>query len=229
MAVVGGAASGAGQRRVIQTPGGPASAELFAATRAGRSRARGLVLVLGHGASGGTDARDLQVLATTLPRLGTTVVLVEQPWRLAGRKVAVRPAALDLAWTAVLAELTAQGVTGTGLVVGGRSAGARVACRTAIQVGAVAVVALAFPLHPPGKPERSRADELLAAGVPTLVVQGERDAFGGPAEFPAGPAMVRVPGADHGFRVAARAPGDQDQVLSEMATAVAVWLRDSAR
>ncbi|MGQ0623275.1 MAG: alpha/beta hydrolase family protein [Sporichthyaceae bacterium] len=211
-------------RRLIQTPGGPASAEVFEAARTGRSRSARGVLVLGHGAGGGTDARDLQALAATLPRLGTAVVLVEQPWRLAGRKVAVRPAALDIAWRAVLEELAAAGLTSAGLVVGGRSAGARVACRTAAQVGAVAVLALAFPLHPPGRPERSRGAELAGAGVPTLVVQGTRDAFGAPEDFPAGVEVVGVPGADHGFKVGARAVPDQATVLADLVAAVAGWL-----
>src|SRR5581483_169230 len=121
-------------------------------------------------------------LAGGLPPTGVTVALVEQPWRLAGRKVAGPPQQLAAAWIAVLAELRPAGP----VVVGGRSAGARVACRTALTVGADAALALAFPLHPPGRPEKSRAGELLESGVPTLVVQGERDPFGGPAEFPPG-------------------------------------------
>lgn len=149
------------------------------------------LLVLGHGAGGGIEALDLQAAREAAEELGWRVALVEQPWRVRGRKVAEAPPRLDAAWTAVLETLD-----GTPLVVGGRSAGARVACRTAAAVGADAVLCLAFPLHPPGRPERSRLEELTAVAVPTLVVQGDRDAFGVP------PGAVLVPGADHGFRVA---------------------------
>ena len=157
-----------------------------------------------------------------LPGRGVTVVRVEQPWRVAGRRVAAPPSTLDRAWLAVLQELAVEGP----LVVGGRSAGARVACRTARSVGAVGVVALAFPLHPPGRPERSRLDELEDAGVPTLVVQGERDAFGGPAAFPRkhpSPYVVHaVPGADHSFRVTRSY--DREAVLAGVASTVAQWV-----
>jgi predicted alpha/beta-hydrolase family hydrolase len=189
--------------------------------------------VLGHGAGGGIEARDLTALARSLPDRGVTVALVEQPWRVAGRKLAGRPATLDEAWTAVLGDASvrrALGVRGGGrLVVGGRSAGARVACRTAVRVAADAVVALAFPLHPPGRRSApsdaapsdaasigdpgGRGAELLGAGVPALVVQGERDPFGGPAEvvealtrtasgLPV--SVAAVPHADHAFAVPAR-------------------------
>jgi predicted alpha/beta-hydrolase family hydrolase len=136
---------------------------------------------------------------------GWEVVLVEQPWRVAGKRVAPAPARLDVGWLAVmerLAGLSSPGSAGP-LVVGGRSAGARVACRTAAEVGARAVCCLAFPLHPPGRPERSRANELAApgaAGIDVLVVQGERDPFGGPADIVAldlaGVEVVAVSG-DH--------------------------------
>lgn len=208
------------QPRRISTPGGPASVQVFPARKSGPRR----TLVLGHGAGGGTGARDLQVLATALPPRGTAVILVEQPWRLAGRKVAGPPPTLDVAWVAVLAELRKAELLGPTLVVGGRSAGARVACRTATAVGAAACVALSFPLHPPGRPERSRLAELLGAGVPTLVVQGERDSFGGPAEFPPGTAIVAVPGADHGLKVPARAALGQAAALTLITDAVHAWL-----
>ena len=160
-------------------------------------------LVLGHGAGGGVEAADLQRLAQLLPRRGITVVLVEQPWRVAGQRVAVRPPLLDQAFLAVCDRQRPR----TPLVVGGRSAGARVACRTGRQVGAVGVLALAYPLHPPGRPDRSRADELLRAGLPTLVVQGGRDPFGTPGELrplrTPTRRLVVVPGADHGFSVRA--------------------------
>jgi predicted alpha/beta-hydrolase family hydrolase len=137
------------------------------------------------------DALDLLAARDAAHAQGWRVALVEQPWRVAGKKVAVPPPKLDLAWVDVLKELS-----GGPLVVGGRSAGARVACRTAAEVGADGVLCLAFPLHPPGKPERSRLDELTAVQVPVLVVQGDKDAFGMP------PGATVVPGADHGFRVA---------------------------
>jgi predicted alpha/beta-hydrolase family hydrolase len=147
--------------------------------------------VLGHGAGGGVDALDLLAARDAAHAAGFRVALVEQPWRVKGKKVAEAPARLDQAWVDVLEHLT-----GAPLVVGGRSAGARVACRTAEEVGAAAVLCLAFPLHPPGRPERSRLEELTTVRVPVLVVQGDRDPFGMP------PGATVVPGADHGFRVA---------------------------
>jgi len=142
-------------------------------------------VVLGHGAGGSSWSADLQAL-TSLTEHGWLVVLVEQPWRVAGRKVATPPAQLDVAWLAVLAALTSgRGSLPRPWVVGGRSSGARVACRTAAAVGADAVLALSFPLHPPGKPEKSRAKEaqlVLDAGTRLVVIQGEKDPFGGPEE-----------------------------------------------
>ena len=184
-------------------------------------------LVLGHGAGGGVGARDLVALATRLPALGVTVVLVEQPWRTAGRKIAVAPAQLDLAWRAVLASDEFGDRLGDRsgcLVVGGRSAGARVACRTASAVGADGVLALAFPLHPPGRPGRSRADELLAVTVPLLVVQGGRDAFGPAAEFPPGICVAEVPHADHAFAVPKRGTATQAAALAEVCRAAVSYL-----
>lgn len=177
-------------------------------------------LVLGHGAGGGIQAPDLVALARELPRRGISVVLVEQPWRVAGRKVSSPPDRLDRAWLAVLESLE----IGTPLVVGGRSAGARVACRTALGTGARGVVALAFPLHPPGRPERSRLAELTGAGVPTLVVQGTGDAFGGPAEFPAGIELRPIEGADHGFKISKAAGVTQSAALASVAADVAGWV-----
>lgn len=201
----------------IGTPAGEARVDVRPATAGQR-----LTLVLGHGAGGGIEAADLVALADVLPGRGVTVVRVEQPWRVAGRKVAGAPATLDRAWLAVLAGL---GLTGP-VAVGGRSAGARVACRTARTVGALACVALAFPLHPPGRPERSRLAELEDVGMPTLVVQGERDPFGGPQAFPRrdhAPYVVHaVPGADHSFRVPAA--GDRARTLTDLAGAVGDWL-----
>ena len=163
--------------REIHTPVGMARAHLWRP-----SRPCGAV-VLGHGAGGSSRSADLQVL-TSLTADGWLVVLVEQPWREAGRKVATPPAQLDVAWLAVMAALTSgRGALPRPLVVGGRSAGARVACRTAAAVGADAVLALSFPLHPPGKPGRSRASEALlvtSAGTRLAVIQGEKDPFGSP-------------------------------------------------
>jgi len=206
-------------RYSFDTPTGPARAEV---SPSGRNPKR--VLVLGHGAGGGIDARDLAALAADLPGRGITVIRVEQPWRVAGRKVAAPPKQLDLAWLAVLDGLRAARELRVPFVVGGRSAGARVACRTARAVGAAGALALAFPLHPPGKPGASRAEELLEAGVDTLVVQGERDPFGGPAEFPSGTRIVVVPEADHGFKVPARAALGQAQTLERIVVAVGDWL-----
>ncbi|MGF1431091.1 alpha/beta family hydrolase [Kitasatospora sp. LaBMicrA B282] len=200
----------------VATPAGPARISWHRA--AGRPRA---VLGLGHGAGGGIEAADLAALAAALPGQGVTVALVEQPWRVAGRKVAPAPKTLDTGWLPVAERLAAEGVP---LLVGGRSAGARVACRTGAAVGAAAVLALSFPLHPPGRPERSRAEELLGAGLPTLVVQGERDAFGTPAEFPAGTRLVPVPYADHGFKLPKSAPLSRAAALDLVTAAVADWL-----
>ncbi|MFF1284102.1 alpha/beta family hydrolase [Streptomyces sp. NPDC058299] len=180
-----------------------------------------LVLAVGHGAGGGIEARDLRVLARTLPARGITVALVEQPWRVAGKKVAPAPKTLDTGWRGVWPALARSGLP---VVSGGRSAGARVACRTAAELGARAVLALSFPLHPPGRPERSRAGELLGAGVPTLVVQGGNDPFGRPEEFPEGDFdLVEVDHADHGLAVPRRADLTQEQALDLIAGRVAGW------
>ncbi|MFG2535482.1 alpha/beta family hydrolase [Streptomyces sp. NPDC048511] len=184
-------------------------------------RAR-LVLAVSHGAGGGIEARDLQALGAALPDRRVTVALVEQPWRVAGKKLAPAPRTLDTGWRGLWPALTAPGLP---VVAGGRSAGARVACRTAAELGARAVLALSFPLHPPGKPEKSRADELLGTGVPTLVVQGGRDPFGRPEEFPPGEhGLVEVPYADHGFAVPKKAPLTVDQAMDLLTGAVAEWL-----
>ncbi|MFF5250525.1 alpha/beta family hydrolase [Streptomyces leeuwenhoekii] len=180
-----------------------------------------LVLAVGHGAGGGIEARDLTALAAALPGHGVTVALVEQPWRVAGKKVAPAPRTLDTGWRGVWPALTAPGLP---VISGGRSAGARVACRTAAELGARGVLALSFPLHPPGRPEKSRADELLGTGVPTLVVQGGNDPFGRPEEFPAGPyELVQVAHGDHGFAVPKRAAVTQQEALAAVTAAVVTW------
>ncbi|MDH6701466.1 alpha/beta family hydrolase [Streptomyces griseoviridis] len=183
-----------------------------------------LLLAVSHGAGGGIDARDLRALAAVLPGHGVSVALVEQPWRVAGKKVAPAPKTLDLGWRGLWPALAA---TGLPVIAGGRSAGARVACRTAAELGAHAVLALSFPLHPPGRPEKSRAAELLGAGVPTLVVQGGNDPFGRPEEFPPGDGapyrLVEVPSADHGFAVPKRAALGQDEAVTIVTDAVTTW------
>ncbi|TJZ45201.1 hydrolase [Streptomyces piniterrae] len=179
------------------------------------------VVALGHGAGGGIGARDLQALAAALPARGYTVALVEQPWRVAGKKVAPAPKTLDAGWTALWPALAKPGLP---VVAGGRSAGARVACRTARELGAYAVLALSFPLHPPGKPERSRVDELTGAGVPTLVVQGARDPFGRPEEFPPGTELAEVAYGDHGFAVPKSAGVGEAESMAALTDAVLAWL-----
>ncbi|MGW6010381.1 alpha/beta hydrolase family protein [Streptomyces sp. NPDC055210] len=197
------------------------------ADRADRAaKAARLVLAVSHGAGGGIEARDLRALAAVLPAHGVTVALVEQPWRVAGKKLAPAPKTLDTGWRGLWPALAAPGLP---VVAGGRSAGARVACRTASELGAHAVLALSFPLHPPGRPEKSRAGELLGAGVPTLVVQGGNDPFGRPEEFPERTRpdsyeLVEVPYGDHGFAVPKRAPVDQEQALTVITDGVLKWV-----
>ena len=181
------------------------------------------VLAVSHGAGGGIEARDLQALAHVLPEHDVTVALVEQPWRVAGKKVAPAPKTLDLGWYGLWPALTKLGLP---VISGGRSAGARVACRTATELGAHGVLALSFPLHPPGRPERSRAGELLGSGVPTLVVQGGNDPFGKPEEFPDGDfRLVEVPYADHGFATPKRAEITRDRAVAIVTDTVVEWTR----
>ena len=187
----------------LDTPHGPAHVTLDEPASGPLS-----LLVLGHGAGGGVDAPDLLAVRRAALAAGVAVARVTQPYRLAGRRSPAPAPQLDAAWKAVVEALRRPGVP---LVVGGRSSGARVACRTATAAGAVGVVALAFPLHPPGRPERSRAGELVS-GVPTLVVNGDRDPFGVP---PADGIDLRViPGATHDLRAG----------LPAVAQAVTGWL-----
>ena len=158
----------------IDTPLGPARAHVTDGGTRG-------TLVLGHGAGGGVESADLLEVTTEAAAAGWRVIRVEQPWRVAGRRIAPAPPRLDEGWRAVLAALRSDGRLAGPLVLGGRSAGARVACRTAAEHSAAGVLALAFPLHPPGRPEKTRAPELTAVTVPIVVVQGETDAFGSPA------------------------------------------------
>lgn len=182
-------------------------------------------LVLTHGAGGGIDAPDLLRLARTLPQQDISVTLVEMPWRVEGKKAAPRPAVLDECFVAVIDAMR----TRSPLVLGGRSAGARSAARIARSVGARGLLALAFPLHPPGKPESSRLEELTGARVKTLVIQGERDPFGAPEEFPPYLDLAVVPAADHGFRVPKSAPLSQADALAMILETTLEWVvRDIA-
>ncbi len=185
-----------------------------------RSRNPVATLLLCHGAGGGIEARDLQALASHLPRQGITVSLFEQPWRLAGRRMATPPPTLDAGLIAAAGRLR----TRTPLVVGGRSAGARSAARCARSLGAVGCLALSFPLHPPGKPDRSRLGELEAVGLPTLVIQGERDPMGLPDEFPGDVDLCVVPAADHGLKVPARGPLSQEEAMGVVVETTLEWL-----
>jgi predicted alpha/beta-hydrolase family hydrolase len=166
------------------------------------------------------EAADLVALAQALPRQGISVVRIEQPWRVAGKKVAPRPEALDEATIACVNAIRVR----TPIVLGGRSAGARVACRLARSLGALGCLALAFPLHPPGRPERSRLPELEGVGLPTFVVQGERDPFGGPDEFPERIELTAIPQADHSFKVPKAAELTQDETLGLIVEAVVEWI-----
>ena len=195
----------------VETPTGPARAQLDLADEACAA------LVLGHGAGGGVEAPDLSAAATAARSQGISVALVEQPYRVAGRRSPARAPQLDAAWVAVLRSLSRGELAGLPLVIGGRSLGARVACRTAQATGAVGVLCLAFPLEPPrrsAKPPQSRLAELEAVDVPVLVVQGDRDPFGMP---PPGPLrqVVMVRG-DHGLKAD----------LGAVAEAVRVWLAE---
>lgn len=189
-----------------------------------RARSPIASLLLSHGAGRGIDAPDLVALAAALPRAGVSVLLWEQPWVRAGRKVASAPPTLDVGLRAAAATLRLR----TPLVVGGRSAGARSALRCATSLGAAGCLAISFPLHPPGRPERSRLEELTGGGVPTLVVQGERDPMGRPEEFPdplpPEVAMAVVPSADHGLAVPRSAPLSAEDALDMVVESALEWI-----
>jgi predicted alpha/beta-hydrolase family hydrolase len=188
----------------LDTPHGPARVHLRDVER---PRA---ALALGHGAGGGVESPDLVAAAGAAQEAGLTVALVEQPYRVAGRRSPAPSHQLDAAWIAVIGQLGFE----VPLIAGGSSSGARVACRTARETGAAAVLCLAFPLHPPGKaddPSKSRLAELDAVKFPTLVVQGERDPFGMPPSAP-DRTVVQVPGT-HSLRS-----------RSEVTTAVSEWI-----
>jgi predicted alpha/beta-hydrolase family hydrolase len=179
---------------LIDTPHGPARAHLHAVSDPVGG------LVLGHGAGGGVGARDIVAVTEAAVAAGVAVALVEQPYRVAGRRSPAPARQLDAAWTAVLEELRRGFLAGLPVVTGGRSSGARVACRTAMATGAAGVLCLAFPLVPPQRrtatePPPSRLPELEAVSVPVLVIQGVSDRFGMPPEAP-GRTVVQVRG-DH--------------------------------
>ena len=209
---MGGARSGTQPATVrLDTPRGPAEVEL---TMPGAAPAG--LLVIGHGAGGGVDAPDLRAVRATVLDAGLAVARVTQPYRVAGRRTSPAASVLDQAWVSVVDQLRQRPeLARLPLIVGGRSSGARVAARTAAGLGAVAVVALAFPLHPPGRPERSRAGE-LDGSVPTLVVNGDRDPFGVPEQTSAVTVVVR-PGERHDLR---RDP-------AAVAAAVGQWLAEA--
>src|SRR5262245_11025127 len=200
--------------RAVPTPYGEGRLDVHAA------RGATVTLLLSHGAGNGVEARDLAALARDLPRQGATVALFEQPWRVAGKKIASPPPTLDVGLEAAHRLLRPRGP----LVVGGRSAGARSAARCATRLGAAGCLALSFPLHAPGRPEKSRVDELTGAGVPTLVVQGERDPMGRPEEFPEGTDLAVVPAADHGLKVPASGELSQAEALELVVEAALEWL-----
>jgi uncharacterized protein len=198
------------QAVAVDTPYGRAKTHLHPAAKARAA------LVLGHGAAGGVSSPDLVAVTDVARSEGITVALVEQPYRVAGRSSPAPARQLDAAWTAVVDDLRAGELSGLPLVVGGRSLGARVACRTAVATGAVAVLCLAFPLQPPrrraGAASPSRLPELEEVTVPMLIVQGERDRFGVPPATPRR-TVVQVPG-DHSLRTDVQA----------VAAAVQDWL-----
>jgi uncharacterized protein len=174
----------------VETPAGAARAHLHEVERPVGA------LILGHGAAGGVGAPDLVAVTEAAREAAFSVALVEQPYVVAGRRSPAPAPRLDAAWTAVVERLRGAELRGPPLVVGGRSLGARVACRTAAGLGAVAVLCVAFPLHPPGRaddPTKSRQHELDAVEMPTLVIQGTSDPFGSPAPGP-NRTVVKVPG-----------------------------------
>jgi predicted alpha/beta-hydrolase family hydrolase len=197
---------------LVPTPVGTARLDWFPARGQARAAA-----VLGHGTATGVEAADLQALAVVLPRLGITVALATQPYRVEGNPKVSDEASLDVAWKALWPKAAGLGLP---VISGGRSAGSQVACRTATELGALAVLALAYPLLGPGSPR-----ELLGTGRPTLIVQGGRDPFGRPEQFPPLPAgyeLVEIPGANHmfggGFGTSPTAP------LERLTGAVAEWI-----
>ncbi len=204
----------------IETPSGVARAHVYGSGSAGRSGSAGpsTALVLGHGAGGGVAARDLVAVRDVALGEGIDVALIEQPYRVAGRRSPAPARQLDTAWCAVVERLRMERFRGAAVICGGRSSGARVACRTAADTGAIAVLCLAFPLRPPGRtasgePRPDRLSELDEVRAPVLVVQGESDPFGMPPARRGRRRVVVVPG-DHSLRA-----------VAAIGTAVRPWLR----
>jgi hypothetical protein len=197
----------------VPTPRGDAEVVLERPSLKGARRKARSLLVLGHGAAGGIDAPDLLAVRTAALAAEVIVARVTQPYRVAGRRSPAPVPALDEAWIAVVGAVRDQVGRDLPLVVGGRSAGARVACRTARGLGAAGALALAFPLHPPGKPESSRAGE-LDPKVPTLVINGDKDPFGVPEPIGAVEVVIR-PGERHDLR----------RDLDAVANTAVDWLR----
>ena len=194
----------------VETPHGPARVQIEPVD------APVAALVLGHGAGGGVGTKDLEAATRAARSVDVTVALVEQPYLVAGRKSPAPAPQLDAAWLAVVEHLRGE-LGDLPLIAGGRSAGARVACRTAAETGAVGVLCLAFPLHAPGKPEKTRLPELEAVEVPVLIVQGDSDPFGMPPPAE-GREVVTVRG-NHSLR----------SELGTLREAVARWLTAVAR
>lgn len=212
----------------VETPGGPGELLLDAAHEPTAA------VLLGHGAGGGADAWDLALLARELPALGISVARYRQPWLVAGRRVAGPPASLDRDWLPAVTALRAEW-PGVPLFTGGRSAGARSACRCA-DAGTAGLVLLSFPLHPPGKPKKSRVAELAAVAVPVLVLQGAADPFGGPAGLAraladagfAGERIVPVPDATHSLAPTKGLPPAKAAAREELLVgAVATFIADA--
>jgi len=200
----------------IETSAGPAHVQLGGRRPDGRpdGKAPAFLLVATHGAGGTPDTKDVLAVTAVAEELGAATVLVTQPYRVRGARAPGSAARQDQAWTEIIGWLREE-TGGIPLVQCGRSNGARVACRTARAAGAAGVIALAFPLHPPGHPEKTRSGELSAAGAPVLVVNGDRDPFGIPAEENGSTKVVVLPGETHSLAKAPAAIGD----------AVAAWLR----
>ncbi len=217
--------------RTISTPVGPARTHSFGPADSDTT------VMLSHGAGGGIEARDLVALRDGLVEADYRVVLLEQPWRIAGKKVAPAPTTLDRATTAVIENLSKG--SDTQLVLGGRSAGARVACRLAANLPTelvpVGLLLTAFPLHAPGKPEKTRIDELAAVKIPVFIGQGSRDPFGTSDELSQASrsspfvTVVDVPQGDHGLAVPKRAELDQEETLTLLVTQALDWLNAQCR
>jgi predicted alpha/beta-hydrolase family hydrolase len=197
---------------LVATPAGAARVDWFPAP--GQPRA---VALLGHGTATGVEAADLQALAAALPRHGITVALVTQPYRVEGNPRAADLTSLDSAWKAVWPRAAGLGLP---VISGGRSAGSQVACRTAAELGALAVLALAYPLLGPGS-----SRELLSTGRPTLIIQGGNDPFGRPGQFPPLPPhyeLVEIRAANHMFATVASASGPA--LLEQLTGAATAWI-----